>query len=75
MKEVPIINKQIVNKLESIIDDIKIYSNLNNYLANIPKYSEDSNTKYFSEEEYEKLILIRNELKNLTNKIKNKLNN
>lgn len=75
MKEVPIINIQLVNKLESITDDIKVYSNLNNYLANTSKYSEDNNTKYFSEEEYEKLILIRRELKNLTKKLKDKLNN
>ncbi len=62
-----VLNKVLINKLDSIAYDIKYYMNTNVNL------SQSHHINFMDREDIDELTLIRKKLKILTHKLKNKL--
>lgn len=69
-----VLNEVIVNKLESIVFDIKYYININVGIARSLDEESINAFKFMDDEEITELIEIRNRTKQLVRKLKSKLN-
>lgn len=69
-----VLNEVIVNKLESIVFDIKYYININAGIARSLDEESINAFKFMDDEEITELIEIRNRTKQLVRKLKSKLN-
>jgi hypothetical protein len=69
-----VLNDAMVDKLESIVFDIKYYINTNAGIAQSLDEESMNAFKFMDDEDIADLIEIRNSTKRLTYKLKNKLN-
>lgn len=68
-----VINDTIIDKLDSMSNDIKMYVNMNAHIgSNLRKVLADNST-FMDEKELNEILEIRLRIKNLSHKLRNKI--
>lgn len=73
-KTAVVLNHVLINKLDSIVFDIKYYININAVIAQTLDEDSVNHFKFIDDEDMKELVEIRKRTKQLAAKLKNKLN-